>query len=86
MYQGVGDDRYPCHRVAFLKNQTEVTAVLIDNTCNMNAESLVVFKINCLHFYIEVLNQINKRFPFDSEFCKSSKELGFLNLANLSGA
>ncbi|XP_036142243.1 uncharacterized protein LOC118645406 [Monomorium pharaonis] len=63
----------------------EVTAVLIDNSCNINAESLVVFKTNCLHFYIEVLNQINKRFPFDSEFYKGLKELGFLNPANISG-
>lgn len=41
------------------------------------------FRIKCLEFYIELVTQIYKRFPFQSEYVNALKSFTFLNPRNI---
>lgn len=56
-----------------------VTALIIQNRNSIQPDKIKHFRHKCLEFYIESLNQIKNRFPFEDEHRQRLKNLRFIN-------
>ncbi|CAH2092487.1 unnamed protein product [Euphydryas editha] len=56
-----------------------VAALIIMNKNTIHPDQIEQFRQKCLEFYIESLNQIKNRFPFEDEHRQRLKNLRFLN-------
>lgn len=58
-----------------------VAALTLQKSGTIDCANLLLFRQNCLKFFIESLRQIKKRFPFNNEHMQKMKQLQFLNPA-----
>lgn len=56
-----------------------VTALIIQNRNSIQPDKIKHFRHKCLEFYIESLNQIKNRFPFEDKHRQRLKNLRFIN-------